>query len=333
MGSEGAASFISTGHLPDPVEVQRLVDQCHETFSADVSGTVSDVYPALSEMDPSGFGIALMSSEGREYTSGDVDVPFTIMSVAKPFVFALACQELGAAAVMSELGVDATGLPFNSAEAVERGPDGRTNPMVNAGAIACVGLLLEATGDHEATWSLIKSGLESFAGRSLDVDAKVRESAATTNHRNRALASLLHVRGRVIDPDGAVNLYTRTSCLSVTARDLATMGATLADGGVNPRSRESVLQADVASHTLAVMATSGMYERSGDWLVRVGLPAKSGIGGGIVTSAPGKGGMGTWSPLLDPAGNSVRGVLTAERLSRALGLDLFASPVSESAQI
>lgn len=326
---DGSARFVSTGHLPEPQLVQLLVEQCHQELAGVFDGSLSDVYPALLEADPRRFGIAVISAAGAEYLVGDVEVPFPVMSVAKPFVFALACELLGIERVVEHVGVDATGLAFNSAAAVERGLEGRTNPMVNAGAISCVGLLgsSRVASGVESAWGLIMERLSGFAGRALDLDGVVHASAASTNHRNRALANLLHAEGRLADPEGGVDLYTRASCLSVTARDLAVMGATLADGGVNPITGARVVSADVAARTLAVMTTAGMYERSGEWLVRVGLPAKSGIGGGIVTAAPGKGGMGTWSPLLDDAGNSVRGSLTAERLSRALGLDLFAAPV------
>ncbi len=330
---EAAGSFVSTGHLPDPARVQGLVEACHRDLSAVADGSLSAVYPALLKADPSCLGIAVVSAGGHQFVAGDVDAPFSVMSVAKPFVFALACERVGIDSVVEHVGVDATGLPFNSAEAVERGPGGRTNPMVNAGAIACAGLLVASVdgGGVESAWSLVREVLSAFAGRGLDLDEAIYASAIATNHRNRALANLLHAEGRVANPAGAVDLYTRASCLSVTARDLAVMGSTLADGGVNPMTRVRVVPAEVAARTLAVMTTAGMYERSGDWLVRVGLPGKSGIGGGIVTAAPGKGGLGTWSPLLDAAGNSVRGVLAAQRLSRSLGLDLFASPVVTAA--
>ncbi len=155
-------------------------------------------------------------------------------------------------------------------------------------------------------------GLSRFAGRSLAVDEAVYASASETNHRNRELAGALDARGRLgSDPEGAVDLYTRQCCLSVSARDLAVMGATLADGGVNPLTHEHVVSAETCRHALAVMTTAGLYETSGDWLYDVGLPGKSGIGGGIVTVAPGKGGLGTFAPRLDEAGNSVKGQLAA----------------------
>lgn len=239
-------------------------------------------------------------------------------------MFALVCQELGPAAVREAIGVNATGLPFNSLAAVERTPTGRTNPMVNAGAIATTSLVPGATVDEQ--WDIIRHGLNRFAGRDLSVNDEVYASAAQTNFRNRGLASLLAsldaIRG---DPLAAVEVYTRQCSLDVTAHDLALMGATLASGGVNPKTRVRVVDPMVCHYTLAVMATAGLYETSGDWLYEIGLPGKSGIGGGIVTVSPGKGALGTFAPRLDAAGNSVRGQLATRDISRVLGMDLFVS--------
>ncbi|HWS58032.1 MAG TPA: glutaminase A [Actinotalea sp.] len=326
---DASAPYVSTGHLPRDERVRDAVAACHRELVGVRDGTVSDVYPALAQADPSWFGIAVLGVDGHEFVAGDVDVPFALMSVAKPFVFALACARLGVDAVVDHIGVDATGRAFNSLAAVESSPDGRTNPMVNPGAIACTGLLLapghDDAGGVDDAWDELRAGLSAFAGRDLELDDAVHESARTSNQRNRAIGQLLHSLGRLGDPDGAVDLYTRQSSLAVTARDLAVMGATLADGGINPVTGYAVVSPRVAARTLAVMATAGLYETSGEWLVRVGLPGKSGIGGGIVTAAPGKGGLGTFSPPLDAAGNSVRGVRAAARLSRSLGLDLFGS--------
>jgi glutaminase len=222
------------------------------------------------------------------------------------------------------VGVNATGRPFNSVQAVERSPRGRTNPMVNPGAIATTSLTPGRSLDDR--WQFIADGLSRFAGRELVLDDDVLASALATNHRNRALAALLRsVGGLAGDPEEATELYTRQSCLSVTATDLAMMGATLADGGVCPTTQERVIDADVARVTLAVMTIAGLYETSGDWLLDVGVPGKSGIGGGIVTVSPGKGGLGTFGPRLDQAGNSIKGQLASEFLARRLGFDLLAS--------
>lgn len=317
--------FVSTGHLPRDDRVAAALSACHRDLAPVADGTVSKVYPALAQADPRQFGIAVMGVDGHEAAVGDVDVGFPLMSVAKPFVLALAVERHGIERVVDHVGANATNRPFDSLAAVEEGTGGRTNPMVNAGAIACTGLL----GTGEGAWSGLVEGLSAFAGRELSLDEEVLASARATNLRNRAIGALLHAAGLVSDPEAAVDLYTRQSCLRVTARDLAVMGATLADAGVNPLTGRRVVSADTASRTLAVMATAGLYERSGEWLVHVGLPAKSGISGGIVTAAPGKGGLGTFSPPLDDAGNSVRGSLAAASLSRTLGLDLFTAAVAD----
>jgi len=316
--------FVSAGRLPARDAVQALVDEARSLAHGDSSGELSAVYPVLSRADPGHFGLAVASVRGEVVTSGDADVAFPLMSIAKPFVFALVCDTVGITEVRRKVGVNATGLAFNSASAVERDPHGRTNPMVNPGAIATTSLV--PGGDVEARWQLVLDTLSRCAGRPLALDEDTLESARATNHRNRALANMLTAVGALHgDPAEAVEIYTRQSCLSVTSVDLAMMGATLADGGTNPLSGERVVDPETAHATLAVMTIAGMYETSGDWLLDVGMPAKSGIGGGIVTVSPGKGAFGTFSPLLDPAGNSVRGGLAARRLSRTLGLDLLAS--------
>lgn len=318
------AYYISTGHLPPAERVTSLVTEAHRRFKGDTEGKNSAVYPAL-ERVPSGlFGICVVGTTGNVFAVGDVDYEFTIMSVSKPFVFALVCQAVGVAAVREKIGVNATGRAFNSLEGVERSGDGRTNPMVNSGAIATTSLVPGESG--EAQWKFIHEGLSRFAGRTLPMNDEVLASARATNHRNQGIGRLLQSYGRIyMDPAEAVDLYTRQCSLNVSARDLAVMGATLADGGVNPITKERVVDAEVCHYALAVMTTAGLYETSGDWLFDIGLPGKSGIGGGIVTVSPGKGGLGTFAPPLDAAGNSVKGQLVAKFLSQKLGMDLFVS--------
>jgi glutaminase len=316
--------FVSTGHLPEDDLVDRLVVEAHERYRTNGDGALSDVYPALERVPPELFGICMAGIGGDLHAAGDVDAELTIMSVAKPFLYALVCERLGREEMRRLVGVNATGLPFNSIEAVERSADGRTNPMVNPGAIAVTSLVPGVSTEEK--WRFIVEGLSGFAGRELELDGEVYRSATETNHRNQSLARLLQSYERLYsDPAEAVDLYTRQSCLRVTARDLAVMGATLADGGVNPLTHASVVGPESCHCTLAVMATAGLYETSGDWLYDIGLPGKSGIGGGIVTVAPGKGGLGTFAPLLDEAGNSIKGQLASAFLSRRLGLDVFAS--------
>jgi glutaminase len=309
---------VSTGDLPPPPATLALIEDAHERFSANRDGEVSQAYPPLAQTPPDLFGICVVATDGTTYAVGDVDHAFTLMSVSKPFVFALACERLGPDELRRRVGVNATGLPFNSLAAVEGSADGRTNPMVNSGAIATTSLAPD--------WASLRDGLGRFAGHELALDEDLYASTVEANARNREIARALAERGRLYrDPDEAIDLYRRQCMLRVTARDLAVMGATLADGGVNPLTGERVVSASVCHHTLAVMLTAGLYETSGEWLYDVGLPAKSGISGGIVTTSPGKGGMGTFAPRLDAAGNSVKGQLVARLLSQRLGMDLLIS--------
>jgi glutaminase len=306
--------FVSTGHLPTPERVTALVSEAHARFKSNTDGENSQVYPALARARSELFGVCVVSVSGNVYAAGDTDHEFSVMSVSKPFVFALVCQQMGAEKAREKLGANATGMPFNSLAAVER----------SAGAIATTSLV---PGDTFATkWQFIHDGLSRFAGRKLPLNEEVYGSASETNFRNQGIARLLQSLGRIyFDPAQATDLYTKQCSLNVSAKDLAVMGATLADGGVNPLTKERVVDPAICHYALAVMTTAGLYETSGDWLYDIGLPGKSGIGGGIVTVSPGKGGLGTFAPPLDGAGNSVKGQLVAKFLSQRLGMDLFVS--------
>jgi glutaminase len=318
------SSFVSTGHLPTPETITALVNEAHARFKSDTDGENSQVYPALARVPRELFGVCVVGVSGKVYVAGETDHEFSIMSVSKPFVFALVCQQMGAEQAREKLGANATGMPFNSLAAVERSTDGRTNPMVNAGAIATTSLVPGAT--FEAKWQFIYDGLCRFAGRKLPLNEEVYASASETNFRNQGIARLLQSFGRIyFDPAQATDIYTKQCSLNVSAKDLAVMGATLADGGVNPLTKERVVDPAICHYALAVMTIAGLYETSGDWLYDIGLPGKSGIGGGIVTVSPGKGGLGTFAPPLDGAGNSVKGQLVAKFLSQRLGMDLFVS--------
>ena len=307
------------------------MDEAYQLYRAEASGATSQTYPALARMPGHLFGICVAGVGGSTYRAGDSGHEFAIMSVAKPFIFALVCETLGAERARQMLGVNATGLAFDSLSFVERSADGRSNPMVNAGAIAATSLVQGESSEEK--WEYLADGLSRFAGRDLTLSDEIYASASVTNHRNRAIANLLASRNRIYwDPAETVDLYTRQSCLLTSAEDLAVMTATLADGGVNPVTGTRAVTPDACQHALAVMATAGMYETSGDWLFDVGVPGKSGIGGGVIAVSPGKGGLGAFSPLLDPAGNSVRGQLAARHLSRTLGLSLFASRAQRRGQ-
>lgn len=298
------------------------MQEAHARFSTAAPGAVSTIYPALARVPADLFGICVAGVDGRLYPVGDADHPFAIMSVSKPFIFALLCEQIGATSARERIGANATGYAFNSVAGIERASEGRTNPMVNAGAIATTSLMQGA--DAAQKWRHIHEGLSRFAGHELSLNGEVYDSASGTNSRNRSIAWFLQSVGRLYcDPVEAADLYTKQCSLDVSARDLAVMGATLANGGFNPVTREQVVSPEACRSALAVMLTAGFYETSGDWLWEIGLPGKSGISGGIVTVSPGKGGLGTFAPPLDEAGNSVRGQLVAQFLSRRLGLDLL----------
>ncbi|MCU1482053.1 MAG: glutaminase [Subtercola sp.] len=315
---------ISTGDLPSGERVRLLLTEAHERYRTVTDGHVADYIPALAAASPDLFGLAVAGVRGRTFAVGDSDATFSIQSVSKPFVFALVCDALGHDEVRKRIGVNATGLPFNSIMAIELNDDRTMNPLVNAGAIATTSLIPGATADEK--WQHVLAGLSRFAGRQLSIDEDVYASEAANNMRNQGVARLLESYGRLyFDPLDATDVYTKQCSIDVTVTDLAVMGATLADGGVNPVTGVRVVSADTCKRVLAVLATAGLYEQSGEWMYDIGLPGKSGVSGGIITIAPGKGGVATYSPPLDEAGNSVRGQLASKFLSDLLGLNLFAS--------
>ena len=279
-------------------------------------GAVADYIPELAKADPSVFGLSVATIDGQ-VTSTGTSVPFTIQSVSKPFVFALALADRGQDAVLERVGTEPTGDPFNS---ISLDRSGRApNPMVNAGAMVTSNLV--AGVDPATRWSRILDGLSQFAGRQLDIDESVFESERATGDRNRAIAYLMRSAGLMgEDVLSEVDLYFRQCSILIDTRDLALMGATLANAGRNPVTGIQVVPREVVASVLTIMTTCGMYDYAGEWLYRVGLPAKSGVSGGVVAALPGQLGIGVHSPRLDERGNSVRGVAAAERLSSQLGL-------------
>ena len=230
------SSYVSTGHLPDADLVTALVAEAHARYRSNSEGANSQVYPALAAVPSELFGVCVVGTSGSVYAAGDTDYPFSIMSVSKPFVFAMVCQSIGAEQAREKLGANSTGLPFNSLAAVERSTDGRTNPMVNAGAIATTSLVPGATAD--AKWQFIHDGLSRFAGRKLPLNEEVCASASETNFRNQSIARLLQSYGRIYcDPAEATDLYTRQCSLNVSAKDLAVMGAVRGRGCLPLRAR------------------------------------------------------------------------------------------------
>ena len=300
--------------------LHRFLIECHAEFQKDNSGAVADYIPELKRANPDHFGVSLATIDGHVYEVGDSDVPFTIQSISKAFVFALALELLGAEQVEAVIGVEPSGDAFNS---IRLRADNRPyNPMVNSGAIACSGLIHRAKG--KGAFDYIRAALGRFAGRDLDVDEAVFASERETGDRNRAIAYLLRNYAVVQGDVGAVlDVYFRQCSVLVTARDLAIMAATLANNGVNPVTGEQVMKPYTVARTLSIMTSSGMYDYAGEWVYRVGMPAKSGVGGGIVAALPAQLGLGTFSPPLDSHGNSVRGLKICEALSTHFGLHML----------
>src|SRR5215468_7756277 len=298
----------------------RFLDECHRKFASDKAGAVADYIPELSKADPDHFGISLATLDGHVYEVGDSKIPFTIQSMSKPFVFALALDTLGAARVESAIGVEPSGDPFNS---IRLNADNHPfNPMVNAGAIACSGLIHEAKGD--GAFEYIREALGRFAGRTLGVDDAVYASESATGDRNRAIAYLLRTNAVLKEQvDAVLDVYFRQCAILVTARDIAIMAATLANRGLNPVTGQQVMTPYAISRTLSVMTSSGMYDYAGEWIYRVGIPAKSGAGGGILAALPARLGLGSYSPRLDTHGNSVRGIRVCEALSSHYALHML----------
>lgn len=314
----------STGQPPSGQHIDGLLAAAYERAEQHHEGDVADYIPILAEADPEAFGLCVVGVDGVVHELGDTRIRFSIQSISKAFVYALVLQEFGHERLLEVVGVNNTGLAFNSVIAIELNNGHPMNPMVNAGAIATTAMMPGDTAEEQ--WEAVRAGLSRFAGRSLELDEQVYRSEAATNERNQAIAKLLQSYGRIDrDPAEVVDVYTRQCALAVDARDLAVMGATLADGGVNPITGEQVVSAEVCRDTLAVLAANGLYEASGEWLFEIGLPGKSGVAGGLVTIAPGKVGVGSYAPRLDAAGNSVRGQVATAYLSRALGLNIFAS--------
>ena len=314
-----AGATRSAGYPTRP-PLRRFLTDCHEEFRGDSSGELADYIPELKRANPDHFGIALVTIDGHVYEVGDSAVPFTIQSVSKAFVFALALETVGEERVSATIGVEPSGEAFNSIRLTN---DNRPfNPMVNAGAIACSGLIYEVDG--KGAFERVRSKLSEFAGRELGVDEAVHASETATGNRNRAIAYLMLNCG-VIDAavDHALHQYFSQCSLKVNCQDLATMAATLANMGINPVTKQQAFGLEYVKDVLAVMFTCGLYDYAGEWAYRVGLPAKSGVGGGIVAVVNRQLGIAVYSPRLDAKGNSVRGIAVCKELALHLGLHAF----------
>ena len=323
------AAVLTTAAISSPL--QDTLTELRRRFAALSAGDVATYIPELGRADPDQFAICVATVDGEIYTSGDADIPFTIQSISKPFVYGLALEDRGVAHVLERIAVEPSGEAFN-AISLEPGSGRPRNPMINAGAIATAGLVdgVDSADKMERTLSM----LSGFAGRPLEIDHSVYESERNTGHRNRAISYLL--RNAAIlgeDVDEVLDRYFKQCSVLVTASDLAMMAATLANGGEHPRTRERVISREHVARVLSVMATCGMYDYAGSWLYRVGMPAKSGVAGGIIAVLPGQLGLGVFSPRLDEFGNSVRGVAVCEALSEEFGLHLLRPPLNPGSAV
>ena len=302
---------VAQGVTLNKQNIQAALDEAYNKFKDVKEGKNADYIKELAMVDPNIFGIAVVMTDGTLITEGDIKTKVAIESVSKVFTMAKCIEEQGADAVMSKIGVDATGLPFNSVTAIEMHQGKEINPLVNPGAIAASGLI--GGTDSVAKWRNILQNASDFAGRQLDVNWPVYVSEASDNRHNEAIAVLLQSYGRMyFDPSQTNDIYTKQCSINVSVVDLATMAATLANGGINPITKKIVVSPLTVMHTLPVMATAGLYDNSGIWFYNVGLPAKSGVGGGLLAVCPGKFGIAVISPPLDAAGNSVKAQLVIQ---------------------
>ena len=304
--------------LPDAAAIQAAIDKAYEDYKGLEEGAVADYIPALAKVDPKVYGIALVTTDGKVYTAGDLKTQVSIQSISKVFTMAKVMDESGPQSIYDNMGVDATGQVFNSIVAIEQYKGAEMNALVNPGAIAATGMVKGE--NYDAIWNSLLNYYSEFAGRKLTVLEDVYKSEAETNQRNQALAMLMYAYGHIEgDPLQATDIYTRQCSVGVNAQDLANMAATLANAGKNPVTGKRVATAENVPEILAVMATAGLYDDSGKWLYRTGLPAKSGVGGGIIAVSPGKFGIAVISPPLDAAGNSIRAQKAIADISNALG--------------
>ncbi len=323
----GVALGSAWAQAPAKAEVEAAMKAAFDKYKGIQEGKNADYIPALAKVDPNIYGIALIGVDGSVTTMGDVKSEVSIQSISKVFTMAKVIEEQGPDAIAKTIGVDATGMRFNSIVAVEMsqklmgGPE--LNALVNPGAITATSMVKGATRDE--IWKSILSFYSEFAGRPLSVNQEVFKSESDTNQRNQAIGMLMYAYGYIkANPQRATDIYTEQCSVSVNAKDLAEMAATLANGGKNPVTGKQVMKSENVPKVLAVMATAGLYDDSGKWLYRTGLPGKSGVGGGIIAVSPGKFGIAVISPPLDEAGNSVRAQKAIGDISNALGGNPYA---------
>ena len=322
-----SAPLSSLGQKASPVaparaQVEAVVREAYEKYKTDNSGKNADYIPYLAQVDSKLFGVAVVTTDNQVFTLGDIKYAFSIQSISKVYSLALAMEELGPQKVFERIGSEPTGRAFNSVFAVADMPTHTGNPLVNAGAIATVSLISGKTADEK--WNKILDFYSRAAGEKLTLIDEVYKSEAATNAGNKALSMLLAKYERIYsDPFESVDVYTKQCSVGVNVAQLARMGATLANNGRNPATGEQVIKADDVPYILSTMTMAGLYDGSGGWAWHVGLPAKSGVGGGIVAIIPGKGAIAVFAPPLDAAGNSVKAQKVIEYVATKLDLNLF----------
>jgi glutaminase len=307
---------------PSKAQVEAVVKEAYDKFKTDTGGKNADYIPYLAQVDSKLFGIAIVTTDNQVLTMGDISYSFSIQSISKVFSQALAMEELGPDKVFEKVGSEPTGRAFNSVFAVADMPTHTGNPYVNAGAISTVSLISGKTADEK--WNKILDFYSRAAGEKLKLIDEVYKSEAATNTGNKALSMLLAKYDRIYaDPFESVDVYTKQCSVGVNVAQLARMGATLANNGKNPATGEQVIKPENIPHILSTMIMAGLYDGSGAWAWHVGLPAKSGVGGGIVAVVPGKGAIAVFAPPLDEAGNSVKAQKVIEYVANRLDFNLF----------
>jgi glutaminase len=307
---------------PTKAQVEAVVREAYDKFQSNTGGKNADYIPFLAQVDSKMFGVAVVSTDNQVFSIGEINYAFSIQSISKVYTLALAMEELGADRVFERIGSEPTGRAFNSVTAVVEMPTHTANPLVNAGAIATTSLILGKDADEK--WNKILNFYSRAAGEKLTLIDEVYKSEAATNAGNKALSMLLAKFDRIYaDPFESVDIYTKQCSVGVNVIQLARMGATLANNGRNPVTGEQIIKPENVPYILSAMTMAGLYDGSGGWAWKVGLPAKSGVGGGIVAIVPGKGAIAVFSPRLDEAGNSVKAQRVIEYVAKKLDFNVF----------
>jgi glutaminase len=322
--AQPAAMPSAVTQTPTAADLQSVVNQAYEKFKGDTSGKNADYIPYLASVPSNLFAVVIVTADGQVFSAGDIDYAFSIQSCSKVFTMCQVLEESGEDAVFKKIGVEPTGMPFNSVVALGMNNNRAVNPLVNAGAMASVSLV--KAGSAAERWDKILAYQSKFAGEQLKLIDEVYKSEAESNFRNRGIAWILYNNGNLFcDPPEATDVYTKQCSIGVTAKQLAVMGATLANGGVNPITKDRCLESKFVPRALAVMMMAGFYDESGAWAYNDGLPAKTGVGGGIFAVVPGKMAIVGFSPPVNEAGNSVRATEAIDYVVKQLDVDLFGS--------